>query len=83
MEKNAPEKLNGSGYGNLEFIRNRINLSAVPDEVLFRYQRTGFRRFYFNPARMGRIVRDYPNPWYLPCFLPMFTVRATNGFLSS
>jgi anaerobic magnesium-protoporphyrin IX monomethyl ester cyclase len=77
VAKHAPEKLNGSGYGNLEFIRNRINLSAAPDEVLFRYQRTGFRRFYLNPARLGRIVRDYPIPWYLPTFLPMFTVRAT------
>ena len=29
VEKNAPDKLKGSAYGDLEFIRNRINLSEV------------------------------------------------------
>jgi anaerobic magnesium-protoporphyrin IX monomethyl ester cyclase len=77
VAKHAPDKLKGSAYGNLEFIRNRINLSEVPDEVLFRYQRRGFRRFYLNPTRVARIVRDYPNPCFLPYYLPMFTIRAT------
>jgi radical SAM superfamily enzyme YgiQ (UPF0313 family) len=77
VAKHTPDKLKGFASDDLEFIRNRINLSEVPDEVLFRYQRTGFRRFYLNPARMARIVRDYPNPCFLPYYLPMFTIRAT------
>ena len=77
VAKHTPEKLKGFASDDLEFIRNRINLSEVPDEVLFRYQRTGFRRFYLNPARIARILRDYPNPCFLPYYLPMFTIRAT------
>jgi len=77
VAKHTPDKLKGFASDDLEFIRNRINLSEVPDEVLFRYQRTGFRRFYLNPARIARILRDYPNPCFLPYYLPMFTIRAT------
>ena len=77
VAKHTPDKLKGFASDDLEFIRNRINLSEVPDEVLFRYQRTGFRRFYLNPSRIARIVRDYPNPCFLPYYLPMFTIRAT------
>ncbi len=83
LAKNAPDKLKGFGYGDWEFTQSRINLSEVADEVLFGYQRAGFRRFYLNPARMARIVRDYPNPWFLPYYLPPYLIRATKGLFGT
>jgi anaerobic magnesium-protoporphyrin IX monomethyl ester cyclase len=83
VEKNAPDKLKGFGYDDMEYTGSRINLSEVPDEVLFRYKRAGWRRFYLNPARMARIVRDYPNPWFLPYYLPMYAIRVTTGLLAT
>jgi radical SAM superfamily enzyme YgiQ (UPF0313 family) len=82
VAKNAPDKLKGIDYADLELIAARINLSEVADEVLFGYQRAGFRRFYLNPARLARIVRDYPNPWHLPHYLPPYVIRATKGLFA-
>ena len=79
VAKHAPDKLKGIDYDELEYTGIRINLSEVPDEVLFGYQRAAWRRFYLNPARMARIVRDYPNPWYLPYYIPQYLIRATKG----
>jgi radical SAM superfamily enzyme YgiQ (UPF0313 family) len=82
VAKNAPDKLKGVSYDDLEYTGSRINLSEVADEVLFRYKRAGFRRFYMNPARIARIVRDYPNPWFLPYYIPMYVIRATKGLFA-
>jgi anaerobic magnesium-protoporphyrin IX monomethyl ester cyclase len=79
VAKTAPDKLKGVTYDDMEFTRGRINLSDVADEVLFGYQRAGWRRFYMNPGRLARMVRDYPNPWFLPYYLPMYVIRATKG----
>jgi radical SAM superfamily enzyme YgiQ (UPF0313 family) len=79
VAKHAPDKLRGFGYDDIEFIGSPINLSEVADEVLFRYKRSGWRRFYLNPSRIARIVRDYPNPWFLPYYLPTYAIRATKG----
>jgi anaerobic magnesium-protoporphyrin IX monomethyl ester cyclase len=82
VANHAPDKLRGIDYDDSEYSGIRINLSEVPDEVLFRYQRTGWQRFYLNPARMARIVRDYPNPWFLPYYLPPYLIRATKGLFA-
>ncbi len=82
VAKNAPDKLKGFGYDDLQFTGSRVNLSEVADEVLFGYQRAGWRRFYLNPARMARIVRDYPNPWFLLHYLPMYAIRVTKGLFA-
>jgi anaerobic magnesium-protoporphyrin IX monomethyl ester cyclase len=82
LAKNAPDKLKRVDYGDLEFTRSRINLSEVPDEVLFGYQRAGWQRFYMNPARIARIVRDYPDPWFLRRWMPRFVMLATKGFFA-
>jgi anaerobic magnesium-protoporphyrin IX monomethyl ester cyclase len=79
LEKTAPDKLKDIDYDELEYTGIRINLSAVPDEVLFRYQREAWRRFYLNPARMARIVRDYPNPLHLPSYIGQYLLRVTKG----
>ena len=41
VAKHAPEKLKGINYDDSEYTGSRINLSEVPDEVLFGYQRAG------------------------------------------
>jgi radical SAM superfamily enzyme YgiQ (UPF0313 family) len=82
VAKHAPDKLKDLDYDGMEFVGSRINLSEVADEVLFRYKRAGFRRFYLNPARLARIVRDYPNPWFLPYYLPMYLNRVTKGLFA-
>jgi anaerobic magnesium-protoporphyrin IX monomethyl ester cyclase len=79
VAKHAPDKLKAIDIQEADYIRSRINVSEVADEVLFGYQRAGFRRFYLNPARLARIVRDYPTPWFLPYFVPMYLARATKG----
>lgn len=58
------------------------NLSAVPDEVLFRYQRMANRRFFVNPNRIYRLIRDYPQPHLLPLYLYIFLARNVKGLLS-
>ena len=54
VEKTAPDKLKDIDYNYYnggDYAGSRINLSAVPDEVLFGYQREAWRRFYLNPGR--------------------------------
>jgi radical SAM superfamily enzyme YgiQ (UPF0313 family) len=82
VAKNAPDKLKGVDYDNLQSSGAWVNLSAVPDSVLFRYQRAAWRRFYLNPARLARIVRDHPNAWHLLHYLPPYVIRATKGLLA-
>ena len=77
--RHAPDKLKGISYDDSEYTGSRTNVSAVPDEVLFEYQRAAWRRFYMNPARIARLVRDYPQPLWLPYFLPQYLIRATKG----
>ncbi len=82
VAKHEPDKLKGIDYDNLDYSGARINLSEVPDKVLFGYQRAAWRRFYLNPPRLARIARDYPNPWYLPRYLPPYVIRATKGLFT-
>jgi radical SAM superfamily enzyme YgiQ (UPF0313 family) len=81
VAQHAPEKLRGLSYDDKDYSGIRINFSEEPDEVLFGHQRAGWRRFYLNPARLARIVRDYPNPWFLPHYVPMYVIRATKGLV--
>jgi anaerobic magnesium-protoporphyrin IX monomethyl ester cyclase len=82
VAKHAPDKLKGLDWDDMEFVGSRVNLSEVPDEVLFRYKRSAFRRFYLNPVRLARIARDYPNPWFLPYYIPMYLNRVTKGLFA-
>ena len=49
---------------DLDFSKNysgiTLNLSAVPDQVMINMKRSAYRRFYFSPRRISRIVRDIP-----------------------
>jgi radical SAM superfamily enzyme YgiQ (UPF0313 family) len=79
VAKHAPDKLKGISYDDSEYTGSRTNVSEVPDERLFEYQRAAWRRFYLNPARLARLVRDYPQPLWLPYFVPQYLIRATKG----
>jgi len=81
MER-MPERLRGVRYAGETYASIRVNLSDVPDEVLFAYQRKAYREFYLSPRRVLRIVRHYPKPLELPSYLPIFLRRATKGLLS-
>ena len=74
-----PEKLKKVRYWEKDFSVQPVNFSDVPDAVLFSCQRKAWRRFYLNPNRLYRIVRDYPDPLFLTRLLPMFLRRAGKG----
>ncbi|HON59950.1 MAG TPA: radical SAM protein [Smithella sp.] len=75
----CPERLARLRYDNMEYGDVFINLSDVPDEELFRYQREAWRRFYLKPSRIMRIIRDYPNPLMIPFYVPILLKRLTRG----
>jgi len=77
--KNCPERLANINYDRTDFSRIPVNLSDVPDEVLFYYQRKANRQFFMNPIRLARILRDFPQPHLLPLYIPIFTNRVTKG----
>jgi len=70
-----PERLANIDYVNRDFSRMRVNLSDVPDELFYRLQRTANRRFFLNPRRLARILRDYPNPFALARYVPILLDR--------
>jgi len=74
----APEDMN--------FSNMTINLTAVSDERLAYYRRKANRRFYVNPVRALRIIRDFPRPLSLPRYIahhiPDFINRTTFEFHS-
>lgn len=76
-----PERLVNVRYDDVNYATVRVNCSEVPDDVFFAYQRLANRRFYLNPKRIIRIVRDYPQPQWLPFYLPIFLSRITKGIL--
>lgn len=77
--KTNPEYLKKLCLDDAECSHVRLNLSAVPDAVLFHYHRKARWRFYANPARLARFIRDYPQPHLLPLYLP----RLLSGFTRS
>jgi anaerobic magnesium-protoporphyrin IX monomethyl ester cyclase len=76
-----PERLAHMNYDNVNYATAKVNCSEVPDEVLYYYQREANRRFYLSPKRILRILRDYPQPQWLPFYLPIFLDRITKGLL--
>jgi len=77
--KTHPEKLQDISYENMDYSRLNVNLSEVPDKVLFQYQRKATRRFYGNPHRLLRILRDHPKRHLIPAYAPLLLQRLTKG----
>ncbi|MDY6905785.1 MAG: radical SAM protein [Thermodesulfobacteriota bacterium] len=76
-----PDRINAISFDDMEYAGLTINLSDVPDHVLYAYQRKANRRFFLNPGRMARLIRDYPKPYTLPLYLPVFLRRASKGLV--
>ncbi len=83
IQKTHPEKLAGLRYDDMDLNSIRVNLTDLPDEVLFAYQRRAINRFFLDPKRLYRLVRDHPSPLTLPSYLPIFLYRATKGIWSA
>jgi radical SAM superfamily enzyme YgiQ (UPF0313 family) len=58
-----------------EPYQSEINLSAVPEERIFKLRKTAYRRFYLNPMRMLRIFRAIPNKANMIPFLTLLFAR--------
>lgn len=76
-----PEVLRSINYTDSNYANSRVNVSDVPDDVLWHYQRMANKRF-FNFKRITRIVRDYPKPLFLPLYAPIFLERRIKGLFS-
>lgn len=74
-----PEKLKNVSYDNVDFWRSHINLSVVSDKELYYYNGLAYRRFYLQPRRIYRILRDYPRPSKLPIYSKYFVTRLVRG----
>lgn len=79
---NIPDKVAHINYSNSNFCQMKVNLSSVSDATLYYYQRKAMRDFFFRPSRLYRILRDYPQPYLLPTYLPIFVNRAIKGILT-
>ena len=82
VRRENPDLLEKINYNDIEYAGLPVNLSAVSDEILFSYQRKANQRFYLNPVRLFRMLRDFPQPHLLPLYLPIFIKRALKGKLS-
>lgn len=74
-----PDILGRIDYEDKDHSGIALNLSDVPDDVFFRLQREAWRRFYLNPFRAARILRDYPRPFHLLNYAPTFAKRLVKG----
>ncbi len=79
-KKNAPDALDRIRYDDMEYEFVPVNLTEVPDEVYFKFPQKAYHRFYLNPKRIWRILRDYPQRRQLPLYLPTFPRRLFTGY---
>jgi anaerobic magnesium-protoporphyrin IX monomethyl ester cyclase len=79
VEQSNPRLLGNIRYDDIEYAGIPVNLSAVPDETLFYYQRKANHRFYLSPVRLARMMRDFPQPYLLPLYIPVFIKRSLKG----
>jgi len=52
--------LSGENLVDADYMYGRNNLSTLTSEELHEVQWTAMKRFYFNPRRWTRVLRDYP-----------------------
>lgn len=83
VQQHTPEKLARIDYENMDLSAMNVNLTDLPDQVLYNYQRKAMRKFFMNPRRIASLIRAYPQPWMLPVYGPIFLSRATKGLWSS
>ena len=56
----------------LDYLEVGYNLSAASTEVLRSVRNLAYRRFYLNPGRLARIMRDFPNKRALTTLFPRY-----------
>ena len=78
----CPERIANLKYDDMEYADVAVNVSDVSDDVLFSYQRKINQKFYLNPVRLARILRDHPTPHLLPLYSTVFLKRVTKGLFS-
>jgi len=83
IARTHPEKLARLSYEDMEYADLTENFSAEPDATLYYYQRLANRRFYLNPNRAFRIIRDHPTPHLIPLYSAMVLKKLTKGFFPS
>ncbi|HEO72005.1 MAG TPA: B12-binding domain-containing radical SAM protein, partial [Candidatus Hydrogenedentes bacterium] len=59
-----PDRLELISYTDSDYHNIKVNFSEVPDDVFFAHQRWAWRRFFLQPRRLIRIIRDYPQRQY-------------------
>lgn len=53
---------------NLNFYNNSINVSEMSDADLKKVFRSAYRRFYFHPSRIIRLIAYHPDKYSLPYY---------------
>jgi radical SAM superfamily enzyme YgiQ (UPF0313 family) len=81
VAKTHPQQLAKLTYKDTDYSQIAVNLSDVPDDVLFACQRKANWQFFGNPKRIYRILRDYPQPHLLPRYIPIYLARLTKGLV--
>lgn len=74
----CPDRLRDLDYRDREYQNVRMNLSEVPDRRLWSLRGQAYRRFFLNPQRIYRLLRDVPYSPGLPHMaaqLPLFLKR--------
>ncbi len=79
VKENRKEKLKKVDYRDISFVTARVNLTDIPDDVFFSYQRKANIKFFFNPNRIYRILKTYPQPFSLISYVPRYIYRLTKG----
>ncbi len=77
--EHVPERIAGLSYRDMDLCSVRVNLSSLPDELFYAYQRKANRQFYMKPSRLSRILRDYPHRRYLPYYMWSTLMRGMKG----
>jgi radical SAM superfamily enzyme YgiQ (UPF0313 family) len=54
-------KERGFDFADHSYFRSNMNVSDVPDDVLFRTQRWAYIRMAIRPSRVYRLFRDFPD----------------------
>jgi len=81
VAKTHAQQLANLTFEDTDLCDIRVNLSEVPDAVLFACQRQANQQFFLNPKRLYRILRDHPQRHLLPLYIPIYLARATKGLL--
>jgi len=81
LKQNRPDKVKKINYNNVEYGSIKINLTDLPDEVFYKYQRKAYIKFFSKPKRIYRIIKVYPCPLYLSMYVPMLLQRLVKGII--